>query len=603
MTLKNLVQDVIERLLTSQPSPFVALDRLLLQNNLVQVSVTENDVLLHCHLLEHFVAIRSKIDAWAEKNTVNEGAAWTCYINAGIRRLTQWIEASLSGHVDLNTHIPPLDVLLVWHAFLQDPVEWKGFADSTEVEFFGWNPDALSRALRNDESGEFCPSWDCMTKINRVYTHEDVRTFMDKSIDYVFSREDSNDTTQAVTRLFDSKRLSHTVITPNGEWNFTFDFHSAVQRQLDLAEQVIKFSWHRMYTSSLDNECGFRAAVKRYQRLMTLAQSWGSMEQLELGISGCSGVTYLDIDLVWRTHILAPKEYRWFCIETFGGLVLNIPSPPGNHEPETVVLDDTSQIYEHVFGEEYAVCLCWPCVDGRRADDSGSWNLKWFTESVFRTPIAEEIDRRRNAAVDIPFVFGGKQCRRCGSHPRRHCLKKDIDESLEQEPLLLGRSSTDRVLESTIPVAAPPSPLGRMEHATDPFRDLKVSPLRSETLGETSSRPSLLSENFDPPEPTLWDTNGNTIVESLDSNGSRPPTPSLSDGSTCSDDSGDETVHRNYAFERRADFYQLPSPEHASTLRTNNRNADAIRDGPRGRSRINGITGPEPGAWLAGQTW
>ncbi|OBS19666.1 hypothetical protein FPOA_11391 [Fusarium poae] len=577
MTLKNLVHDVIERL-SSQPSPFVALDRLLLHNNLLQVSVRESDVLLHCHLLEHFVSIRSKIDAWAEENTVDEGAAWTCYINAGIRRLTQWFEASLSGHVDLNTHIPPLDVLVVWHAFLQDPVEWKRFADTTKVEFSGWNPDALSRALRNDESGEFCPSWDCMNKINRVYTDEDVRTFMDKSIDYVFSREDSNDTTQSVTRLFDSKRLAHTITTLNGEWNFTYDFHSAVQRQLNLAEPVIKFSWHRMYTSPLDNESQFRGP-------------------------GCSGVTYLDIDLVWRTHILAPKEYRWFCVETFGGLVLNIPSPLGTYEPEMVFLDDTSQIYEHVFGEEYAVCLCWPCVDGRRADDPGSWGLKWFIGSVSRTPIAEEIDRRRNAAVDIPLVFGGKQCRKCGSHPRRRCLKKDIDDSLEQEPLLLGRSSTDRVLTPTVPVAAPPSPHGRMELAIDPFRDLEVSPVRSETLGETFPRSSLSSENFETSEPTLWDTNGNTIVESLDSNGSRPPTPGLSDGSTCSDDSSDEAVHRNYAFERCANLYQIPPPEYASTLRTNNRNADATRDSPRGRSRINGTTGPEPGVWLAGQTW
>jgi hypothetical protein len=141
-SLRNLVHDVIERL-SSQPSPFVALDRLLPHNNLLQVSVRESDVLLHCHLLEHFVSIRSQIDAWAEENTVDEGAAWTCYINAGIRRLTQWFEASLSGHVDLNTHIPPLDVLLVWHAFLQDPVEWKRFADTTKVEFSGWNSDAL----------------------------------------------------------------------------------------------------------------------------------------------------------------------------------------------------------------------------------------------------------------------------------------------------------------------------------------------------------------------------------------------------------------------------------------------------------------------------
>ncbi|CAF3629327.1 unnamed protein product [Fusarium graminearum] len=582
VTLKNILQDAIGRLTSPRPSPFAALDRLLI-SNLIQVSVRESDVLLHCHLLEYFVAIRSKIDAWTDKHAIDEGAAWTCYINAGIRRLTQWFEAALSGLVDLNTHIPPLDVLLVWHAFLQDPVQWKRFTDKTEVEFSGWNSDALSRALQNDESGEFCPSWDCMNKINRVYNHEDVRTFMDSSIDYVFNREDVNDTTtQAVTRLFDSKRLSHKITTLNGEWNFAYNFHSAAQRQLDLAEQVLEFSWHRMYTSPLDNEWGLRAAVKRYRRLMTLAQFRGPIEQLELGMSGCSGVTHLDVDLVWRTHILAPREYRWFCNETFGGLVLNIPSPPGIHGPETVFLDDTSQIYEQVFGEEYAVCLCWPCVDERRADNPGPWNLKWFTGPIPTTPISEEIDRRRNAAVDIPLAFGSKQCRKCGPHPRRQCLKKDVEENLEQEPLLLGHSSTDRVLTPTVPVAA----RGRIGRLTVPFRDLEVSPLRSETLGETPSRSSVPSENFETSEATLWDTDRNTIVESLDNDGRRPPTPGLSDGSTCPDDSTDEAAYSNYTLERYANMHRITPLERAFALSTDNRNADATRDSPRGRSRI-----------------
>jgi len=57
--------------------------------------------------------------------------------------MVQWFEASLSGRVSLDTHTPPLDVLLVWHTFLQDPVEWTVFVDATKLEFSRWNPDAL----------------------------------------------------------------------------------------------------------------------------------------------------------------------------------------------------------------------------------------------------------------------------------------------------------------------------------------------------------------------------------------------------------------------------------------------------------------------------
>ncbi|RGP57722.1 hypothetical protein FSPOR_11956, partial [Fusarium sporotrichioides] len=301
---------------------------------MVQVSVRESDVLLHCHLLEQFVSIRSKIDAWSKENTVDENAAWTYYINADIRRLTQWFEASLSGH----------------HAFLQDPVESKRFTDTTEVEFSGWNPDALSRALWNDEFGEFCHSFDYMSKIYRAHNHEYARTLMEKSIDYVSSQEDTNDITQAVTRPIDSKQLLHTITTLNDKWNFTYDFHPAVQRQLHLAGRVLKFSGIRctclLWTMNVDS-----SLLPNATGGMTLAPFRGPIEQLEFKMPGCSGVTYLDIDLVWRTHILAYKEYHWFCIETFRGLVLNIPRHPEIHEPETFFLDDTSQIYEYFFGE------------------------------------------------------------------------------------------------------------------------------------------------------------------------------------------------------------------------------------------------------------
>ncbi|RGP79608.1 chloroperoxidase [Fusarium longipes] len=566
VALNNRIQEVIERSLLRRPSPFTRLNKLQLCNNLVEVSVRESDVFLHCHLLEHFVTIRSKINTWATENNVDESAAWTCCINAGIRRLMQWFEASLSGLVDLDAHIPPLDVLLVWHTFLQDPVEWKVFVDRTGLEFSQWNPDALSRALRIDESGEFRPSWDCMRKINQVHYQEDVRTFMDMSIDCVFTQEDNNAITQAVTRLFDNKRMSHKIATSNGEWNFTCNFHLAAQHQLDLAERVLKFSWHRI-------------------------------------TSGCSGVTYLDIDLVWRTHILAPGEYRRFCIETYGGLVLNIPSPPGIHEPDIRFLDDTSRVYEHVFGEEYAVCLCWPCVDGRRADDPGSWTLKWFPSQVSRTQASDEMDRRRYAAMDISFTFRSKQCNKCGSHSWRHCRKEDIVEHTEREPLLHGRSTPDRVPTPAASVSALPSSRGRSEPTTVPFTDLEISPVRSETICQIPPRSSSSSTHLETSGPTLWYTGGETAIEFHDNNQSRPPTPGLTDRFTCTSYDSDEEGHDSRALEGCPNSDQTPLLEPTFTSRTNNRNAGATRDGPRGRSRVSRMAGPEPGVSLTGQVW
>lgn len=133
--------------MSSLHSQFAELDKLLLRYNLVEVSVKESDVLLHCHILEHFVAIKSKVEIWAARNRVDEDAAWICYINAGISRLMQWFKASLKGLISLDAHTPPLDVLLVWHSFLQDPVQWGIFVRATGIEFSRWNADALVSAI------------------------------------------------------------------------------------------------------------------------------------------------------------------------------------------------------------------------------------------------------------------------------------------------------------------------------------------------------------------------------------------------------------------------------------------------------------------------
>jgi hypothetical protein len=112
-----------------------------------------------------------------------------------------------------------------------------------------------------------------------------------------------------------------------------------------------------MYMSPEDNEQAFRPAIKRYRRLMTLRRFQPQILESRPGASNRLDFTYLNIDLIWRTHMLTPREYRAFCNSTFGRVIPSLPCPAGSHRANAILLDPTSQIYEHVFGEKYALCL------------------------------------------------------------------------------------------------------------------------------------------------------------------------------------------------------------------------------------------------------
>jgi hypothetical protein len=185
-------------------------------------------------------------------------------------------------------------------------------------------------------------------------------------------------------RRFYDKLLIHTINATHGQCTFTYDFHASVQRQIELAKRLLGFSWHRMYVYPEDNEEAFRPAIKRYRRFMTLSRFQPQILGSSPGASNRLDFTYLDIDLIWRTHMLAPRPYRAFCNSTFGCVIPNLPCPDGSRRANATLLDPTSQIYEHVFGEKYALCLCRPCVSSRIDEVSGSFRMRRNSRSTAR---------------------------------------------------------------------------------------------------------------------------------------------------------------------------------------------------------------------------
>ncbi|KAF4337830.1 chloroperoxidase [Fusarium beomiforme] len=565
-----------------------------INRKIIYTSVNEKDLVLHCHLLEHFVSIKPRIDIWAMKNMIDPVTAWTCYINMGVYRLVDWFRASYDGLIDLNRDIPPLDVLLVWHALLQDAVAWNDFVDESKLFFARWNPDELSKALGGNRQGLFEPSLGCMDRINRIYRAPDAGTLMNLSVDYVFSVS-PNETTQEVFRLFSQKRLNHTLMTPRGQHHFSYDFHKAVQLQLDLAEQDVNFSWHRVYVTREENERVLKPAIQRYRRFMTLEKFRERIRYWRFEYPDHIRFTDFDIHLVWRTHKLLPQNYGRFCGGYFGGLVYRIPDPPDTHEISVSRLRSNDQIYEHLFGEEYALCLCWPCVKGRRDKPPGWRCFERFTRPAVKTQLTAEMDRRRAAAVIIPLGFAQKQCRKCGSHPRRHCRKKDMIEVPATKTL--GRSVSNRVPTPGTSIASLCSP-SQIGVAPVPFRGLGMSPYCSESLDQTR-----LQSPLPPPasatvtqEPTLRNRN----IELRGNSRSHNSTPDLTVGSTRSGDSDVELAPSYYTLTKTLSMYQISANESQFTPRNDNWNVVATAGGPRDRPNASTSNGPEPGAWLAG---
>lgn len=103
------------------------IDNLDIPRNVSKPIINELDCGGHLHLLEQFVSARDRVNKWAERHSLQAEAAWAIYINNAIPRLAKWFQYVSWGSIE--TAVPPLDMLLVWHAFLQDPVQYEEFTD------------------------------------------------------------------------------------------------------------------------------------------------------------------------------------------------------------------------------------------------------------------------------------------------------------------------------------------------------------------------------------------------------------------------------------------------------------------------------------------
>ncbi|KPM35381.1 hypothetical protein AK830_g11184 [Neonectria ditissima] len=437
--------DVLRNFWRSHSSALPNVDHLRIPKNIVGASVTRRQCITHLYLLEQFVSAKSKVTRWANFNLIPSEAAWKFYVNMAVERMAKWFE--LSHEMDLRHVIPPLDVLMVWHAIMQRPEEWDAFVDLTRVDHHQWDWDLLLRTLQVTRVGRFELLRESREIVRQVYSTPDLLEFMDASTAFILSPS-PNQATEHLAQLFLHRRGTNPFRTPRGQVDVRFDFHGVVDAQLSFADRMLQYSWHRMYAPQRTDDAQFGSAIERYKRFMTLFQF--SSEIQSLGTLAREPpqplVPALDIDLVWRTHMLCPREFRWFSAHIYGRLIRHTPSRDSGFMSDR----RTGRIYQHVFGEEYSLCLCWPCVDGR--ERRGFSPIGRSARPTFEEERIEERNRRISCVIDVPFKFGVKQCKKCGSHRRRGCKEKDAINVVEAPVRTIHQSR--RALEGVQDAAA-----------------------------------------------------------------------------------------------------------------------------------------------------
>ena len=238
---------------------------------------------------------------------------------------------------------------------------------------------------------------------------------MDAALPRLFTNDGRS--TEILHYLFLNPMSRITIPALARQVDMSFDFHKAIRRMLKLADEMLQVSWHRMPYTNGHIGSPLTKCLERYQRFMALAKFWPRFRGTSAFFCGPL-VPTLDIDLVWRTHMLFPRKYEDYCRKLVGKVVEHTPILPLREGwPD---LQRTAAAYETVFGGVYSLCPCWFCETRQESGLSAIFRMK----SLARHLRTEE--KRRNASkIGVPLLLADKVSWRCGLFDGRRRERKE----------------------------------------------------------------------------------------------------------------------------------------------------------------------------------
>ncbi|KAI0096242.1 hypothetical protein GGR51DRAFT_543907 [Nemania sp. FL0031] len=315
---------------------------------------------------------------------------WPLYLKLAAARFLSWaaVVEEVFSQPSTPTHslrVPPIDILMVWHAFLLNPKWFRSFKQ-TKFKYlstvpFPWNQ--IHAAINSDSRNWLFE----LSKEDQAWfqektgLHPDLLGFLIKAnkslvvsnclaIHGIKSRHlngsrglrlgdipevsiGDNSLEAAEFKFLDSCRLAL------GSDDTVKSLVEAVERQSAFADKMEKQLWIRSPAAAGTLSRG----IIRYERFLKLFKLYPKKML----------VPTLDIDLVWHTHQCSPTQYSLVTTEIAGRFIDH------NDRLGTVALnpafEDTKALYRIRFAEEYQTCLCWDCEALRSAivteDDNG----------------------------------------------------------------------------------------------------------------------------------------------------------------------------------------------------------------------------------------
>ncbi|KAI1305434.1 hypothetical protein F5Y03DRAFT_394965 [Xylaria venustula] len=277
---------------------------------------------VHLELLHAIVRVEGEVAAWGKEKGLAEGEAWNVYCSAAAQRFLKW--SHLAEAHKGNT--PPLDVLIVWHAYMLNTDAYRQYENQVlkgGMGLKGINWAAVHRQI--DEDNRFnISAEEAVTMNNLPFPVDLLGTLKNEKV-----------------------KINSTSSSPS----INFDMVAAVQRQLKFAHKMHDAKWLRSPFAVQILE----TAIDRYEMFFTLIAEH----------PGVSLSPTADIDLVWHTHQLSPKRYGLYSARKAGKFV--------NHNDNVGkcllagAFDSAKTLFRERFGSDYQVCYCDGCMVSRAA--------------------------------------------------------------------------------------------------------------------------------------------------------------------------------------------------------------------------------------------
>ncbi|KAL4746507.1 hypothetical protein BDW72DRAFT_184759, partial [Aspergillus terricola var. indicus] len=284
---------------------------------------------------------------------------WPHFLHIAATRFRQWIQmvdshldkAQLGDPAPRYLLLPPLDVLMIWHAFLLNCDDFKehcAFYNLNHVQNIEFPWSDIHAAIDSNSWRYTLPKEhrDWLLRTHNI--HEDLAKTLSEKASQPGLIQDLLHAFYEPKARFESTETSHLAQTLR-KARQTQDLNSPlvknVERQCVFVDKMHAHRWIR--SPAVDGT--LRRAIDRYDNFLHLFRLY----QYEFF------VPTLDIDLVWHTHQCSAARYRKFVAERAGRFI--------NHEDnigrETLDSGFTSaeQRYRLKYGKKYQVCLCWSC--------------------------------------------------------------------------------------------------------------------------------------------------------------------------------------------------------------------------------------------------